>query len=93
MAQLGARPIGAMQIPLVVLLRHAQGQAGPVGQVGRRLRQRCTGEQQGAAHHALAPFGQHAQHQVAVGQRRRTHADGHVDALGHQIDASVARFQ
>ena len=42
---------------------------------------------------ALRAFAQHAHHQAGVFERRKTHADGNVEALADHVDPPVGAFQ
>ncbi|MCY1530263.1 hypothetical protein D9M68_654440 [compost metagenome] len=85
--------IGAEQRPYMLSLWHAQTEAGQQCKISRHLRRGDALQQLRAGHQALSPISQHAQHQVAVLQRRWAHANGNVNAFRDHIDAPVGFLQ
>jgi hypothetical protein len=57
---------------------------------GRRA---ALAQQRGARDEALAALGQYAQREIAVIERRRTHAERHVDSFADHVDAPVGGVQ
>ncbi|MNI80499.1 hypothetical protein D3C73_1370340 [compost metagenome] len=75
------------------LRRRRQVHGGHHRQIGRHFRRAHLLEQGRAGSGTPDATGQHAHHQVAVLQRWRAHADGHVHALAHHVHAPVGGIQ
>ena len=88
-AHLGALLVRPQQHPAVAVLGLAHVQAGPARQVHGPQGRTHALQQRRAGHQALVALGQLAQHQLAVLQRRRAHADRQIQPLGHHVHTAV----